>query len=321
MKKLLLTTSIVLFSILTYSQTDTIFTKKKEKIACKITEIGEFDIRYRLAGLTDGPIYTVNRLSVVKYTLSNGFTEVIVPDELLLENEHRDIIANRSVIKIHPFSMVNNQFSFAYEKVIKVGMNLDIEAGFSNSNINPQTGLGVSNTIFNSGFYIKPGVKFFLGQDFSIRGLKYAHPLKGRYIKLDIAVSYLNYQNMRRFESTGTYPSVVTRTINSDMNVVSYGGFVNFGRQFILGNVLTLDYYAGMGFTGINYSYSNSSIVSGTQTTGRYLSGGNFIEGRYVSNFHGFLRTSFLGMSFTAGFRLGYIIPEKTTRTKSRKFE
>ena len=43
MKKLLLTTAFFCFFVLAYSQSDTLFTKKHEKIPCKIIEINDSD--------------------------------------------------------------------------------------------------------------------------------------------------------------------------------------------------------------------------------------------------------------------------------------
>ncbi|MES2679392.1 MAG: hypothetical protein V4635_05875 [Bacteroidota bacterium] len=309
MKKLILPLLLLCFFVSGYSQTDTLYTKKQDKISCKIIEINEFDIKYKLAASIDGPMYVINKTTVTKYTLSNGFTELLLPDELSLENEHGEIIKNRTVIKVHPFSVVNNQLSFAYEQVLKVGTNLDIEAGYVNTGLNSSTS---SNRIYNSGrtnysgAYVKPGVKFFLGQDFSVKGLRYAHPLKGRYIKLDIGLSYLNFQNVERIEySGGNYPTPVQhRTVSTDINTFAYGGFVNFGRQFILGNVLTIEYYFGVGFTGRTIDYTNDEFVRGNN--GYYYN-----ENTSISNYHGFQRIPNFGLSGTAGFRIGYIIPEK----------
>jgi len=299
MKNFTATLVFLCFCALGYSQSDTLYTRKQEKIPCKIIEINEFDIKYKRPENIDGPLYVINKTTVVKYTLSNGFTELLLPDELSIENEHQEILQKRSVIKIHPFSFVNNQISLAYERVIKVGMNLDIEAGYSNSGINDHGLFGtISNEAFNTGFYIKPGVKFFVGQDYSVRGLKYAHPLKGRYIRLDLAFSYLNYQNIL-FGYKNSSP------LYTNMNTVAFGGFVNYGRQFILGNLFTLDYYIGIGFTGQAQAFSNPAHTSSS-----------YYDGSNVSNYHGFLRTPGVGLSYTLGFRLGYILPQKKTVQK-----
>jgi len=322
MKKIILTSVLVCIFIFVNAQSDTLFTKKQEKIPCKIIEITDLDIKYKRADLSDGPVYVINKLSVIKYVLSNGYTELIVPDELSLENEHGNIIKNRSVIKVSPFSMVNEQISLAYEKVIRVGMNFDFELGYSNSNFTRTGGFSGGGNIdnaFNSGFYVKPGVKFFLGQDYSVRGLKYAHPLKGRYIRLDLACSYLNYEGVKRteyvrnpvFPYTSSYQSIST-----DISTVSYGGFINYGRQFILGNILTMEYYVGVGFTGQSNSYSNPDYKKSLNPFNNYPY--SYDEAHNIMNYHGFIRTDEIGLSFTAGFRVGYILPDRSAKDKKK---
>lgn len=313
MKKLIFTAVFFCLAVIGFSQSDTLFTNKNQKIPCKIFEINEFEIKYRMANMTDGPIYVIDKSTVRKYTLSNGFTEFLKHDEMSLEHEHKEILGNRQVIKIHPFSFATNHLSFAYEKVIKVGMNLDCEVGYLNSELTGSSSNGnvfgaayYYNNPFFTGAYIKPGMKFFLGQDFSVKGLKYAHPLKGRYFKFDIAVSYVTVRDIQA-QIYNNYPTPPT-TINTDLNTVAYGAFINYGRQFILGNLFTLDYYVGAGFTGQSYSYSNPSFLATSRYYGDY--------GRYTYNYGGFIRTPGVGFSVTAGLRLGYIIPDKSTKAK-----
>jgi len=291
------------------AQSDTLFTKKNQKIACKIFEVNEYQIKY---GIKDGPMYVIDKSQVLKYTLAGGFTETFLPDELLVDNEHESILMNRSAIKVHPFSLINNQISLAYEKVIKVGMNLDVEAGYTNVYLNP-------NSLFRpqvysvkplnyNGAYIKPGLKFFLGQDYVVKGMRYAHPLKGRYLRLDLAFSYLNFQDVSVYEvQSQQYPYNQGRLISTNMSSVAFGGFVNYGRQFILGNLLTMEYYIGIGYTGQSYSYSNPDFAS--MKSNYYYS--RYGEGTSISNYHGFMRAPLVGISGTAGFRIGYIIPDK----------
>lgn len=262
----------------------------------------------------NGPVYVVDKSTIKRYTLANGYSETFVPDELSLENEHKEIIGNREVIKIHPFSIAFNHISLAYEKVIKVGMNLDVEAGYINNSLSGNSsinfgGYGLNNK-FTSGAYVKPGVKFFLGQDFSVKGLKYAHPLKGRYIKLDLAISYINYQNITYSIYQYSNPSAPVVTQSTDLNSFSYGGFVNYGRQFILGNILTMDLYVGVGFTGISDSFTNPGFTTFASSNGYRLSSDSY----RTSNYYGFLRVPNSGLSFTSGFRIGYIIPSKKAR-------
>lgn len=311
MKKFALAFSFLFMSLVSLSQSDTLFLQKNKKIACKISEINEQEIKYKLASALDGPIYTVNKTSVTKYCLSNGFCELLVPDELSLENEHKEILGNRQVIKIHPFSFAGNHLSFAYERVIKVGMNLDVELGYINSGINKASGIFGSMGADNvNGFYLKPGVKFFLGQDFSVKGLKYAHPLKGRYIKLDLVVANIAYNKVAQRVFYGpNNPIAVNYT---DVRTTALGGFVNYGRQFILGNILTLDYYVGVGFTG--GTFNSKATITNSQYSNYY----QISESNYTSNYYSFLRSPQNGLSATAGFRIGYIIPSSKKNQKAK---
>jgi hypothetical protein len=316
MKKLFFITVLICLSSVGVAQiADTLYTQKNQKIACKIYEVNEFEIRYRMANALDGPVFVIDKYSIRKYTLANGYSEVIMLDELSLENEHKEIIGNREVIKINPFSVAFNHISLGYEKVIKVGMNLDVQAGYVNSTMtNPDyASLGMNTRAYHVGAYIKPGIKFFLGQDFSVKGLKYAHPLKGRYVKLDLAVSYLNFQDVKAIMSNynGQYPYVATYTvISTDINTVSYGGFLNYGRQFILGNLFTLEYYFGAGFTGQSINYTNSNYLP---TLRSQYGGAYYREQNIASNYYGFARIPGFGLSGTVGLRVGYIIPSKKT--------
>ena len=315
MKKLVITSLLLFCSVILYSQADTLYTKAQKKIPCKIVEISETDIRYKIIENIDGPIYVISVAKVYKYTLSNGYTEMLLPDELSVEFQHASIMNSKSVVKVQPFSFVNNQISIAYEQVIKTGMNLDIELGYINNSITETTSYygmplytAAGRPAFCTGAYLKPGVKFMIGQDYSLKGMKYAHPLKGRYIKLDLAVSFMNFQNVAY--STANPYSYYTQIYDnvSDVNTVAYGGFVNYGRQFILANILTLEYYVGLGFTGQADKYYNT-----TTTASPYYGYYNYYssEARNVGNYHGFFRWSEVGLAFTAGFRVGYIIPEK----------
>jgi hypothetical protein len=305
MKSFLIIIASLLFAVAAIGQNDTLFTRKQHKIICKIHEINSSEIKYSLAG---GPTFIIDRGDVLKYTLSNGFSEFITRDELSIENEHMEIINNRSVIKISPFSMVNNQVGVSYEKVIKVGMNLDFEFGYINNDINRSSVLGPqfynmnNKPVHYSGAYFKPGMKFFLGHDYAVKGLRYAHPLKGRYLRLDFAVSYLNFQDVARSRMSS---GQTQQQIKTDISTIAYGGFVNFGRQFILGNTFTVEYYCGFGFTAQSDRYSNPEFLT-------YF--GYYNDIARIGNYHGFMRVPYLGLSGTAGFRVGYIIPDKTVK-------
>ncbi|MBK9285277.1 MAG: hypothetical protein IPM51_13330 [Sphingobacteriaceae bacterium] len=324
MKKIIFFSLLFLVSVVGKSQNvalkDTLYMVDGKKITCKIYEINEYEMRCRI-GDENGPIYTFDKFKVRKYILSGGFSEIILPDELSLEQEHASIINNRQVIKIHPFSSALNHISFAYEKVIRVGMNLDVQAGFINSSIVDygSTSVRLNIDAYHVGAYFKPGLKFFIGQDYAIKGMRYAHPLKGTYIKLDLAYSFLNYQDVSarvyNYQNSGAYTQPTYSIITTDINTYSYGGFINFGRQVILGNLLTLDCFVGIGYSMQSFRYTNSEFstaLNSSSFNAFYAYG----EGR-MNNYYGWLRVPVVGVSFTGGLRLGYIIPSKKKSTKS----
>lgn len=292
-----------------FSQSDTLYTLNKKKIPCKIYEISDYEIKYR-AGSFDGPIVVTDRTNFYKYVLSNGYSEIFVPDELMIENQHQDILGNRQVVKIHPFCFANNQVSLSYEKVLKVGTNFDMEMGYINSSITEYPifgGNNMSRNFFNSGFYMKPGVKFLLAPSYPTKGLKFTHPLKGSYVRLDLCMSVINFTGVQNtVYQPGAYAST---TISTDIHSFAYGGFVNYGHQTILGNILTLDIYIGAGFTAQNNTYSNPSFLPSNS----YYS---YFDAKSIYNYHGFLRAPQVGLSVTGGFRIGYIIPSNTGKSK-----
>jgi hypothetical protein len=142
---------------------------------------------------------------------------------------------------------------------------------------------------------MQAGVKFLLGQEYYIKGMKYAHPLKGRYIRIDAIASDLSLKNIYGYSYYTPVNGVYTQqTVNG--NAFGYGLFVTYGRQWILGNMFTLDYYIGLGASGVSASYSNASAGNSVR----------LLENN-VYNYYGFLRAAG-PFSATYGLTLGYIL-------------
>lgn len=288
-----------------FSQSDTLVTKKGERIPCKITEIGEDEIKYKKADNLEGPVYSIHKNKLREMIFSNGSREYIKQDEMAVDQKSTPELLNETrVFKLEPFSPFMNYVCVGYEQMIKVGTNLEVKAGYINSlmNINNRTTTAYNSTQTTGGF-IKGGVKFLLGQDFVMRGLKYAHPLKGRYIRLDADLVYMNIANAKSY----FYYSGGGGAQTSDVNVYGYGFFINYGRQFVLGDILTLDYYVGFGASGKSVSYTNPSF--NTSPPG-YPNNVSYYENS-ISNYYVHVRTP-SAFSVTYGLSLGYIIKGKT---------
>ena len=121
------------------------------------------------------------------------------------------------------------------------------------------------------------------GSDYVVRGMEYAHGMRGRYIKPEIIFSSFSddYNN-----STGNTTFARTTYTNYAINLV-------FGKQSILGKVITLDYYVGIGYGWQNTSDKNNSQYD-------YL-----IYNPYVYS-HVFFGRNF-PMILTGGLTVGYL--------------
>lgn len=313
MKKIIFSLALTCLTFIGISQTDTLYTLKRQKIPCKIYELSDTEIKYRVS-YSDGPVIVTDKINFYKYVLANGYTEIIATNDLYPGYNPIETQTQSQVIKIHPFCFANNQVSLSYEKIIKSEVHLDIEGGYINSSINefPLFGENFNQKSFNSGMYIKPGIKFMLKPTYITKGMRYSHPLKGNYVKLDIALSMINFKDVQNFVFTQGPNGPGYSVVYSDVNTFAYGGFVNFGNQTVLANMLTLDFYGGFGFTAQSNSFSNQAFNSSANFTNA--------DGARIYNYHSFLRVPYVGLSFTGGFRIGYIIPEQGNR-KSKVFK
>ncbi|NBV13770.1 MAG: hypothetical protein EBS07_06850, partial [Sphingobacteriia bacterium] len=175
--QLLLLTFWVISGSTIFAQSDTIIYKNKEKLLGKVIEISETDIRYKKETNPTGPIYSVDRNKISEIRFSNGQVEQIVPDEMSA-NQSQEILDKRRAIKFEPFGLVGGRVIAGYEKVLKVGINLEVKGGYVNSKI----GYSGYNNYYTEGVFLKPGIKFLLGTDYYYKGVKYTHPLRGHYI-------------------------------------------------------------------------------------------------------------------------------------------
>lgn len=288
-------------------QSDTLFLIEK-KLSCKIIEIGETEIKYRLASSPNGPLYVTNKKNIIKYKLSNGFEEKVVIDTLPVGLLPKEFVGSRSVVKIQFSHLFVGCISVAYEKVVRKGINLEVEAGLTNNSFHRNETLKSFGTYSDVGapfgycFYLKPGIKLLLGKDFSKKRLKYTHPLKGRYIHFDLAISYVKLKDLFRY-STYDYWGNPTKIV-TNVSSVAYGGFISYGRQFLLSRSFTFDYYFGLGYTLQTNVYSNPDFVERKVYDDRAKS---------ISRYGGFARDRWIGYSVTAGVKIGYVIPSKKT--------
>ncbi|MCW3076740.1 MAG: hypothetical protein JWO32_1349 [Bacteroidetes bacterium] len=311
MKKIVVLLILSFPPVFSFSQSDTLYTINNEKIACHVIEINSFEIKYRKYQASDLILYTANNAFISRYKLINGFTETVS------HNHHDSLSALKELtgqlpatIRVHPFSFLLNHVSISLEKVIKRGMSLNLELGyicsFFNSTLNTAPAGLLHTSSSYSGYYIKPGFKLYVNKNNAFETLKSSHPLNGYYVKIDMALSEINYHGF----STVIYPSGTRPAeVFTDFKTIAYGGYINFGKQNFLASRITLDGYLGLGFTGQMFGFDDYN----------YLLAKNFnytnANLETIYQYHGFMRAP-EGLSITGGLSIGYVLQSKSARLK-----
>ncbi|MEK6616316.1 MAG: hypothetical protein AABZ32_09430, partial [Bacteroidota bacterium] len=161
---------------------------------------------------------------------------------------NKAILDKTSCLKFYFFSPLNHHLAFGYEWMNNPGFNWEAGVGI----IGP--GTGVMDDFINrksKGAFLRFGPKFLLGSssDIEIEGAKYAHPLKGRYFKVEMI---LNSVSITTTTDTGYYQNISKMTYTNKYQSMTFN--IGYGRQFIFGNTVTVGWYLGLG-----YSFENKT--------------------------------------------------------------
>tara|TARA_R110002012_G_scaffold13845_5_gene58371 strand:- start:20134 stop:20757 length:624 start_codon:yes stop_codon:yes gene_type:complete len=156
----------------------------------------------------------------------------------------------KSIVKMEFFSPLTGNTTFGYERYIKDWVSWEAKVGIIGLGLDP-------NEIDPSGVLFRVGPKFKLNPDFVSDGMKGSHLLSGKYIRPEIAMSFFTQDNIVYDEFSG----------NESRNREDYSAvaiLLNYGRQYVLADIMSLDYHVGLGY-GFNsggegrYSYSHAA--------------------------------------------------------------
>ncbi|MEI6487574.1 MAG: hypothetical protein WCP52_01355 [Bacteroidota bacterium] len=286
---------------------DTLVSIKNTFILGKITKISETEVEYKKVNEIDAPVYVLGKNKLKEIRWANGTVEKIVLDEFDV-NKEEAIIDKRSALKFNFFSLVNDQITFTYEHSIKVGFNANIAVGLINNSMLKYSVNSSAN--LTQGYLVRAGLKYLLGTDYYVKGMKYTHPLKGRFIMPELAYSRFTVRGIRstyytQTISNGPYYNY-TYTYNyiySDRIINALSITINYGRQFILGNVITCGYSIGVGYSFYNSKYTNPDILK--SSSGYYYNSEDLKKA--PSDLYTHFRDSNIPVAITGSITLGYI--------------
>jgi hypothetical protein len=123
----------------------------------------------------------------------------------------------------------------SYERSIRPGRSLEISVGF--------IGAGLQGNTDPRGMSFKLGYKLIQNPDFYVMGMRYAHVLKGFYLRPELAISFY-----RKEDRTFLFDQSYGRQDNTALAII-----FNVGKQWIFDDFLALDLYFGLG-----YGFSNN---------------------------------------------------------------
>lgn len=212
---------------------DTLLFRNGDRKAVKVVEIGIDELLYAVWGLEQSPIIAVEKRDVRRIVFSNGETIEFNEDPLALETIQQQAAGKNRAIKFDFFAPLFNKFVFGYEHMLKPGTNLEHKIGF--------IGVGTNTSMPRaSGAFVKTGIKLWSGKDYYHRGMRMSHPLRGSYVRPELIIGYFKQQ-----EEIDNFPAPTQKITTNYTNVAVN---ICFGKQILLGDWMTLDYYVGVGY-------------------------------------------------------------------------
>jgi len=259
---------------------DIILKKNNELINCKIKEVGLDEIKYILPDHPADLLFSIDKDNIDKIVLENGmemvFKKAMTDPENYKENK-------KNALKIDFLSPITGNTTFAYERSLKPGRSIEGTLGI--------IGLGANIDDNNAGgAFVKFGIKFIKDPDYYLRGMRYAHILKGSYIKPEFAFGAFsrNYYDWRYessyYDQWGNWIYVEPK--KSRETVVSGTLQLVFGKQWVFDNVFLVDMHAGIG-----YGFSTSS--------------NDYYDAGYHYGYT--IAPTEFPMSFSSGIKIGYL--------------
>jgi len=239
LQKLLFTLiALVGFTYLADAQ-DMILKRNDEIIKCKIREIGLDEVKYILPDFPADLFFSIEKDDIKKVIFEGGkemtFEKAMTNPEHYTENK-------KNAMKVDFMSPLTGNTTFSFEHSLKPGRSLETSLGI--------IGLGLDPNDNNAGgVFAKFGMKFIKDPDFYLRGMRYAHILKGSYVKPEIAFGFFGRNTERyydEFDNNGNW--IGSHFDRQRESVFSGTAQLVIGKQWVFDNAFLVDMYWGLGY-------------------------------------------------------------------------
>lgn len=247
----------------------------KKVIDCKVIEIGEELIRYTSSQYSAELTFTVDKNYVEKIEFANG--EVMTFSNSMFGSEHYES-QRKHALKFTFLSPVMGYTELGYERSLKPGQSMDYSLAI--------IGLGISpNSRYDAGFALRAGYKFMTSPTYYQSRQRYAHILKGAYVKPEVSLLYYSGDYTENEYYYSDYQNYYSTTSPRSQTVIL--GAINIigGKQWVFSDRFLIDLYAGIGYAFGKYPASDDGY--------NYIFTGGQKE---------------VPLTFTWGFRIGLLL-------------
>jgi hypothetical protein len=282
---------LCLVGLQTLVQAQDIITRKNgQTLKVKIVEVGTSEVKYKIFGDDNSPIYVLelDRISKIKY--ESGREESLVKDVRDMEQYTGQ---KRRAIKFNFLSPLLGHTMISYEHSKKLGQSFEVSLSIIGAGKNRDLDFYFDNnggiTEKNrdqSGVGVGVGYKFIKLPNFQSGNMRYTHIMQGSYAKPALYF--------------GTFKeNVVLQKANSqyvlEKQSITFGSVqLELGRQWVLGSNFVLDTYGGIGM-GFDNRKENGYFAN---EDGKSAASYNYMNTRAGYS---------PGVSFNGGIKLGFL--------------
>ncbi|MBU1370065.1 MAG: hypothetical protein KJ578_14765 [Bacteroidetes bacterium] len=253
-KRIVLSFLLILSSLQLVLAQDKIIQRNEEVIQCKIKEIGLDEVKYVLPEISNDLLFAIDKDDIEKIVFENGKEMAF---EKSLKNPANYLDNRKNALKIDFLSPLSGNTTISYERSLKPGRSIEGELGIIGLGIDP----GDENP---GGVFLRFGYKFLKSPDFYLRGLRYAHLLKGSYIKPALTIGLFSRQNYY-YDYVNEYGDDYYYYGDNRTETTVTGAIqLVLGKQWVIDNAFLIDLYWGIGYgfssnyNGPNYYYSHT---------------------------------------------------------------
>ena len=233
MKNLSILIFTLLISCYQLNAQDRIIKVNNDTINCMVKEISTDEVKYIVPETSNTILFAIDKNEISKIILENG-KELSFSHSLYGIKTYQD--QRKHALKLNFLAPLTGNTTISYERLIRPSRSWEASLGI--------IGLGIDqNEEKPRGVFGKFGMKFIKNPDFYLKGMRYAHVLKGTYVKPELTFSIYSREDQYIWESSIFSSATDERKTNwaAAFNII-------VGKQYVFNDVLLLDVYLGAGY-------------------------------------------------------------------------